>query len=254
MTNVAMIVAGATVAVTSAVVGGLGWKSLKSRKVARELGADPQKKLSAEEIALRKQEIRARMMGLYDVPMAPAAKAVAEAAKPEIVAPEAPQEPVDIIKLVDDTGLTSVSRMRVVEIRKPQYKAPEAVVEAVAPVEVSEEVIQPEVEVVAETEPMDVAAPMFWDHFLRNIRRPEGILLELADFDNRPMNLPRGYHRATLNDTFSGILHVTKGNISFVYYIGDNQFAGISSAANRFGGKGMQNLTSKQAKDFLNGR
>lgn len=243
MTNVAMIVAGATVAVTSAVVGGLGWKSLKSRKVARELGADPQKKLSAEEIALRKQEIRARMMGLYDVPKTPVAKAVAEVVKPEFVAPEAPQEPMDIIKLDDDTGLTSVSRMRVVEIRTPQYKVPE-----------SEEVAQPEVEVVAETEPMDVAAPMFWDHFLRNIRRPEGILLEMNDFENRPTDLARGYHRATLNDTFHGILHVTKGNISFVYYIGDNQFAGISSAANRFGGKGMQSLTSKQAKDFLNGR
>lgn len=243
MTNVAMIVAGATVAVTSAVVGGLGWKSLKSRKVARELGADPQKKLSAEEIALRKQEIRARMMGLYDVPKTPVAKAVAEVVNPEFVAPEAPQEPMDIIKLDDDTGLTSVSRMRVVEIRTPQYKVPE-----------SEEVAQPEVEVVAETEPMDVAAPMFWDHFLRNIRRPEGILLEMNDFENRPTDLARGYHRATLNDTFHGILHVTKGNISFVYYIGDNQFAGISSAANRFGGKGMQSLTSKQAKDFLNGR
>ncbi len=252
MTNVAMIVAGATVAVTSAVVGGLGWKSLKSRKVARELGNGMQKKLSAEEIALRKQEIRARMMGLYDVPMAPVAKAVAEVAKPEIVAPEASQEPLDIIKLDEDTGLTSVSRMRVVEIEKPQYKVPEHAVEAVEPVKVSEEDAQPEV--VTETEAMDVAAPMFWDHFLRNIRRPEGILLEMNDFDSRPMNLPRGYHRATLNDTFHGILHVTKGNISFVYYIGDNQFAGISSAANRFGGKGMQSLTSKQAKDFLNGR
>jgi hypothetical protein len=247
-----MIVAGATVAVTSAVVGGLGWKSLKSRKVARELGNSLQKKLSAEEIVLRKQEIRARMMGLYDVPKAPLAKAVAEVTKPEIVAPEAPQEPLDIIKLDDDTGLTSVSRMRVVEIRKPQYKAPEAVVETVAPIEVSEEVAQPEA--VTETEPMDVIAPMFWDHFLRNIRRPEGILLEMNDFENRPTDLARGYHRATLNDTFHGILHVTKGNISFVYYIGDNQFAGISSAASRFGGKGMQNLTAKQAKDFLNGR
>lgn len=254
MTNVAMIVAGATVAVTSAVVGGLGWKSLKSRKVARELGNDLQKKLSAEEIALRKQAIRDRMMGLYDVPKTSMAKAVAEVVKPEIVAPEASQEPLDIIKLDDATGLTSVSRMRVMEIRKPQYKVPEAVVEAVAPVEVSEEVAQPEVEVVAETEPMDVAAPMFWDHFLRNIRRPEGILLEMNDFENRPTDLARGYHRATLNDTFHGILHVTKGNISFVYYIGDNQFAGISSAASRFGGKGMQNLTAKQAKDFLNGR
>lgn len=252
MTNVAMIVAGATVAVTSAVVGGLGWKSLKSRKVARELGNSLQKKLSAEEIVLRKQEIRARMMGLYDVPKAPLAKAVAEVTTSEIVAPEAPQEPLDIIKLDEDTGLTSVSRMRVVEIRKPQYKAPEAVVETVAPIEVSEEVAQPEA--VAETEPMDVTAPMFWDHFLRNIRRPEGILLEMNDFENRPTDLARGYHRATLNDTFRGILHVTKGNISFVYYIGDNQFAGISSAASRFGGKGMQNLTAKQAKDFLNGR
>jgi len=250
-----LLVAGVAVAV--AAVGGLGWKTLKARKAKKAAATvfvspavtEPAIKPVDEAVEKRKAELRAKLGVAPKAMTAPIATPMpVKESEPTVELPQ------DEVKLNVEHNVMSVSRMRVVEISKPQYKVPE-VQEAVAvPTAVVEEVVEPEVVAVAEAEPVDVAAPLFWDHFLRNIRRPDVLALEMSDFDARPMDLPRGYHRATLCGTIEGILHVTKGNISFVHYTGDNLFAGISSAANRFAGKGLQNLTAKQAKDFLNGR
>lgn len=237
MTNVAILAAGA---VAATVVGGLGWKSLKNRKTKTPVVEKPAK-LSAEEQAMRKLEIRARMLGHYTMPTkAPVAEAVAKVVETPIVEPVAAVELQDVVKFDPEADMVSVSRMRVVETPKaPEEEAP----------------VMQTVEIVEEGEPVNAnEAPMFWEHFQRNIRRPEVIVLKDEDFVNRPTDLPRGYHRATLCNSIHGILHVTKGNISFVYHIETNTFAGISSAAGRFGGRGVQELTAKQAKDFLNGR
>jgi len=148
---------------------------------------------------------------------------------PEPVAEEqAPvaKVPEDIVKHDPAIGMVSVSRMRVAEPK------PEKV----------------------------IATPLFWSNFVSNIRRPDVIELSWDDFNTRPQHLARGYHRAML-DGQSGVLHVTKGHISFVASYeslesdsAQGEFMGISSSASRFGGKGIQNLTAKQAKDFLNGR
>jgi len=96
--------------------------------------------------------------------------------------------------------------------------------------------------------------PMFWDAFVRNIRRPDVLELTQSDFDKGPHSFARGYHNCRLDGINHGVLHVTKGHITMVYHKGGDDFAGISTSGSRFGGHGVRDVTEKQAHDFLNGR
>ncbi len=105
--------------------------------------------------------------------------------------------------------------------------------------------------------------PPFWEHFYNNIRRQEVIQLNPADFSNgkRP-ELSKGYHRAQITGFADpAIVHVTKGHVSAVVYLGGTCFMGFSTSGSRFqkgvsgeGVPGTFSLTATQAKDFLNGR
>jgi hypothetical protein len=254
MTNVAILAAGA---VAATVVGGLGWKSLKNRKTKTPVVEKPAK-LSAEEQAMRKLEIRARMLGHYTMPTkAPVAEAVAKVVETPIVEPVAAAELQDVVKFDPEADMVSVSRMRVVETKPKATTSPASTV-----VETPEHQNDRLNDLLLMSEGWDINdnAPMFWKAFCRNIRRMEVVHVTENMFEDRPKELARGYHRATFCAT-PGVLHVTKGNITFVSHCkGDNaqslseEFLGYSSTASRFGGKGIQNITAKQAKDFLNGR
>lgn len=96
-------------------------------------------------------------------------------------------------------------------------------------------------------------APLFWNAMIRKIRRLEVINVTQDDFVLKDKEFPRGYHRCTLDGSMSGILHVTKNNYSAVFIDSTGEFYGISTSANRFGGRTLCNITADRARTFLNG-
>lgn len=255
-----LLVAGATVA--AAVVGGLGWKTFKARNTRKEVTVQPAVeavaksvvKVDQEIVEKRKAELRAKLG------VAPVIKQETvihhEMTNEELVTHEDPvlaaigrmnqdfSQFADEVKVVENTQgemITSVSRMRVAE---PEEKP--------SPEEKSTQLLT-DLVYLSEGWELKANAPSFWKAFCRNIRREEAVSLTENDFENRPKELARGYHRASFYN-MPGILHVTKGHISFVGHCDSDRFTGISSSASRFGGKGLNDLSAKQAKDFLNGR
>lgn len=217
MSKSAIIAAGV---VGAAALGGLGAKLMAGRKVQLTMTTPVATQYKQPEPKVEPVEPVEAATAEPVVEPTPVAEPAVEEQAPVAEVPE------DIVKHDPAIDMVSVSRMRVPE-SKPEKTS---------------------------------TAPLFWSNFVNNIRRPEVIELTWEDFNTRPQHLARGYHRAML-DGQSGVLHVTKGHISFVasYESLENdsaqgEFMGISSSASRFGGKGIQNLTAKQAKDFLNGR
>lgn len=214
-------------AVAAALVGGLGWKTLKSRPGSG--------KMSQEAMDLRKEELRARLANMTPQPvevqvvhqeadlstlresgdpvLAGIASMMVETT--EVVQAEPPKDVVAVIEGQDGQSLASVSRIRAVT--------------------------QPD------------QTPVFWSSFINKIRRPDILALTSQDFEGKNSDMAKGYHNCTV-DGVAGVLHVTKSNVSAVIHLGGDSFAGISTTASRFGGKGLNNLTVEQAKNFLNGR
>lgn len=201
----------------AAAVGGLGWKTVKSRQES--------KKQSAEKMEARKEELRARLAAktpvaaaivgeLIEHPPATTIEAVVEA----IIQAEPPQDILKVIEGADGDKVISISRARVVA-----------------------DPVQPD------------QTPMFWSSFVTKLRRPEVVQLSSADFETRNEELPRGYHKCSV-DGVDGVLHVTKSNVSAVLHMGGDEFTGISTSGSRFNGKGLVNLNHEQAKNFLTGR
>ncbi|MNI49171.1 hypothetical protein D3C76_25590 [compost metagenome] len=95
--------------------------------------------------------------------------------------------------------------------------------------------------------------PSFWKNFINNIKRPEIIELTSGEFDKHNGAHAKGFHRCTI-DGIAGVLHVTKSHTTAMIHLGGDEFSGISTSASRFNGKGLVNLTSAQAKNFLAGR
>lgn len=213
--QIAIIVGAGTL--IAAAVGGLGWKTVKSRQES--------KKQSVEKMELRKEELRARLAAkqpvaatiigeLIEHPPATTMESVVQ----DIIRAEPPQDILKVIESVDGDKVVSISRARVV----------------VDPV-------QPD------------QTPMFWSSFVTKLRRPEVVELSSADFETRNEELARGYHKCSV-DGVDGILHVTKSNVSAVLHMGGDEFTGISTSGSRFNGKGLVNLNHDQAKNFLTGR
>lgn len=97
-------------------------------------------------------------------------------------------------------------------------------------------------------------SPIFWKNFLANIKRPDVIeLSSQKDFVAHSAELAKGFHKCTL-DGVTGVLHVTKSHSTAIIHLGGTEFSGISTSVSRFNGKGLQNLTAEQAKNFLAGR
>lgn len=205
-------------AVAAALVGGLGWKTLKGRT-----GGD---KLTAEQMEERKAILRAR---LQTVTTQEVEVVVMETEAPEpvptvdkvihdILHAEVPAAVHDVIEGAHGGKVLSISRPRAVTTP-----------------------VQPD------------QTPMFWSSFESNLRRPEVVEMSSKDFETRNGDLARGYHKCRV-DGVDGILHVTKSNVSAVLHMGGDEFTGISTSRSRFNGKGLVNLSHEQAKNFLTGR
>lgn len=223
--QIAIIVGAGTL--LAAAVGGLGWKTVKSRQES--------KKQSTEKMEQRKEELRARLANKAPRPVEVVVvheeadlSTLRESGDPvlagianmmvettEVVQAEPPKDVVAVIEGQDGQSLASVSRIRAVT--------------------------QPD------------QTPVFWSSFINKIRRPDILSLTSQDFEGKNSDMAKGYHNCTV-DGVAGILHVTKSNVSAVIHLGGDSFAGISTTASRFGGKGLNNLTVEQAKNFLNGR
>lgn len=211
-------------AVAAAIVGGLGWKTVKARK-----GDD---KLTPEQMEERKAILRARVQQTTTQKVEVAItetvieESVAEVAAGDTMATvvhdiiHAPTPPVvmEVIEGARGDKVVSISR-------------PRAVLNPVQPDQ----------------------SPVFWSSFVAKLRRPEVIELSSVDFETRNTELARGYHKCSV-DGVAGVLHVTKSNVSAVLHLGGDEFTGISTSASRFHGKGLVNLTQEQAKNFLTGR
>lgn len=234
-------------AVAAALVGGLGWKTLKSR-----CGGD---KLSKEDMELRKEELRARLVkAVPDQPV-------------EVVVVEK-ELTIDNLKQSGDTVLSAIADMMVEQpVTEPEAEEPltsDEMVKAILTIEPPKDILKviqdrtskpilsvSRVRVAQAVQPDQT--PVFWSSFVTKLRRPEVIDLSSVDFESRNGDLARGYHKCTV-DGVAGVLHVTKSNVSAVLHMGGDEFNGISTSASRFNGKGLVNLNHEQAKNFLTGR
>lgn len=227
-------------AIATAVLGGLGWKTVKNRQVNQ--------KQSSEQMEQRKAELWAR--------------ANARAAEKKVVEPTVVHKELtpENLKASGDTVLNAIADMMVEQPAPTEDEVVRTILKSEAPKDVLTlieggkgkpilsvararvpEVVQPD------------QAPLFWSSFVAKSRRPEVIELSSKDFETRNEDLARGYHKCTV-DGVAGVLHVTKSNVSAVIHMGGDEFNGISTSASRFNGKGLVNLNHDQAKNFLSGR
>lgn len=202
-------------AVATAILGGLGWKTLKHREGSG--------KLTAEQQEQRKAELRARLN---------------KAAEPvEVVLKELSPES---LRASGDPVLGAIAGMMV-----------ETTDDVVATIDTPKGPLASVSRIRAVTQPDQT--PKYWSNFVGNIKRPDVLVLTSEDFNGKNSDMAKGYHNCTV-DGVAGVLHVTKSNVSAVLHMGGDSFSGISTSASRFGGKGLNNLTVEQAKNFLNGR
>ncbi|MNB58514.1 hypothetical protein D3C87_332670 [compost metagenome] len=224
-------------AVAAALVGGLGWKTLKSRPGSG--------KMSQEAMDLRKEELRARLANKIPQPV-----------EVQVVHQEAD---LSTLRESGDPVLAGIASMMV---ETTEVVTEEQVIHNILQAEPPKDVLTvieghggqalaSVSRIRAVTQPDQT--PMFWSSFINKIRRPDILALTSQDFEGKNSDMAKGYHNCTV-DGVAGVLHVTKSNVSAVIHLGGDSFAGISTTASRFGGKGLNNLTVEQAKNFLNGR
>ena len=191
--------------------------------------------MSQEAMDLRKEELRARLANKIPQPV-----------EVQVVHQEAD---LSTLRESGDPVLAGIASMMVETTEVVQTEPPKDVLtvieghggQALASVSRIRAVTQPD------------QTPMFWSSFINKIRRPDILALTSQDFEGKNSDIAKGYHNCTV-DGVAGVLHVTKSNVSAVIHLGGDSFAGISTTASRFGGKGLNNLTVEQAKNFLNGR
>lgn len=249
--QVALIVgAGALVA---AAVGGLGWKTVKNRQES--------KKQSAEKMELRKAELRARLKPVEPV-------VTHHELTPENLRASGDSVLSAIADMIVEAPVVLTGETLSVEshdlIDQPETATTDEVVAAILASEPPKDVLtvieggkgKPILSIGRARVPVIVQpdqSPMFWSSFVDKLRRPEVIEMSSKDFETRNEELARGYHKCSV-DGVSGVLHVTKSNVSAVLHMGGDEFTGISTSASRFNGKGLVNLNHEQAKNFLSGR
>ncbi len=253
------IAIGGAIVIGVAAVAGIGWKTLKNRKAAKaanipakhdiEVVTNEEMQKPAKTIVEKRvEEPRAKLSLVKDGKaevsetahhdLTPENLRASEDKAPSALADMPVEEPVqdvqaDQVTVVEgvDGPVASVSRMRV------------------AGSDCTEEVQH---------------VPAFWNHFYRNIRREELVLLAPQDFvsSNKP-NLARGYHKAHIKGFDApAVVHVTKGHVSAVVHVGGTVFLGFSTSGSRFPKAvtgeasipGTFTLDAVAAKDFLNGR
>lgn len=224
-------------AVAAALVGGLGWKTLQSRQ--------ENQKQSAEQMEARKAELWARL-----------AKKTPQTVEVQGVHKEAD---LSTLRESGDPVLASIANMMV---ETTEVVTEEQVIQTILQAEPPKDIVAliegqdgqqlssiSRVRVVTQPD----QTPLFWSSFINKIRRPDILALTSEDFEGKNSDLAKGYHNCTV-DGVAGVVHVTKSNVAAVIHLGGDSFAGISTTASRFGGKGLNNLTVEQAKNFLNGR
>lgn len=224
-------------AVAAALVGGLGWKTLKGRP--------NNGKLSQEAMDLRKEELRARL-----------ASKITQPVEVQVVHKEAD------LSTLRESGVPVLANIASLLVETTEAPTMDEVVQTILHSETPKDIVEviegargeqlaSVSRIRAVTQPDQT--PMFWSSFINKIRRPDILSLTSKDFEGKNSDIAKGYHNCTV-DGVAGVLHVTKSNVSAVIHLGGDSFAGISTTASRFGGKGLNNLTVEQAKNFLNGR
>jgi hypothetical protein len=227
-------------AVAAALVGGLGWKTLKNRT-----GSD---KLSQEAMDQRKEELRARL-----------ANKITQPVEVQVVHKEAD------LSTLRESGVPVLANIASLLVETTEAPTMDQVVQTILHAETPKDIVEViegahGEKVVSISRPRAVTAPvqpdqtpMFWSSFVTKLRRPDVIEMSSKDFDTRNGDLARGYHKCRV-DGVDGVLHVTKSNVSAVLHMGGDEFTGISTSGSRFNGKGLVNLNHEQAKNFLTGR
>jgi hypothetical protein len=244
-------------AVAAAIVGGLGWKTVKARK-----GDD---KLTPEQMEERKAILRARVQQTttQKVEVAITETVIEKAEGADMADKKDTDGPFDFMTYRSPSTATSNVSL---DFEQAPGTIPSIRQFGEEMMASSSEAILEQVKdrngdkVVSISRPRAVLnpvqpdqSPVFWSSFVAKLRRPDVIELSSVDFETRNTELARGYHKCSV-DGVAGVLHVTKSNVSAVLHLGGDEFTGISTSASRFHGKGLVNLTQEQAKNFLTGR